>query len=78
MLKQWLQLQWLQSAGPMNSVLLSQMIDHTTYQLYTDTRTIHPVSVTRFPSFRTQPLENLSVDSVNKWIPEQPSPWRKS
>ena len=30
------------------------------------------------PSFRTQPLENLSVDSVKKWIPEQPSPWRKS
>ena len=39
---------------------------------------IHPVSITRFPSFRTQPQENLCVDSVNKWIPEQPSPWRKS
>ena len=37
---------------------------------------IHPVSVTRFPSFRTQTLENLSVDSV-KWVPGQPSPWRK-
>ena len=39
---------------------------------------VHPVSITRFPSFRTQTLENLSVDSVNKWIPEQPRPWRKS
>ena len=39
---------------------------------------LHPVSITRFPSFRTQPLESLSVDSANKWIPEQPSPWRKS
>ena len=24
---------------------------------------IHPVSITMFPSFRTQPLESLSVDS---------------
>ena len=39
---------------------------------------VHMVSITRFPSFRTQPLENLSVDSVKKWIPVQPSPWRKS
>ena len=39
---------------------------------------VHPVSVRRFPCFRTQPLESLSVDSVKKWIPEQPSPWRKS
>ena len=39
---------------------------------------IHPVSITRFPSLRTQPLENLSVDSVTKWTPEQPSPWRNS
>ena len=39
---------------------------------------VHTVSITRFPSFRTQPLESLSVDSVNKWIPEQPRPWRKS
>ena len=38
---------------------------------------IHPVSVRRFPSFRTQPLEDFSVDSVNKSL-EQPSPWRKS
>ena len=27
---------------------------------------VHPVSITRFPSFRTQTLESLSVDSVNK------------
>ena len=27
---------------------------------------LHPVSITRFPSFRTQPLESLSVDSVTK------------
>ena len=39
---------------------------------------LHPVSITRFPSFRTQTLESLSVDSVNKQVPEQPRPWRKS
>ena len=39
---------------------------------------IHPVSVRRFPSFRTQPLENLTPLPMNKWISEQPSPWRKS
>ena len=38
----------------------------------------HPVSVTRFPSFRTQTLENLSHYLWNKWVPEQPRPWRKS
>ena len=39
---------------------------------------LHPVSLRRFPSFRTQPLENLTPLSMNKWVPEQPSPWRKS
>ena len=39
---------------------------------------IHPVSVRRFPSFRTQPLESLKTLPMNKWVPEQPSPWRKS
>ena len=39
---------------------------------------LHPVSVRRFPSFRTQPLENITPLPMNKWIPEQPSPWRKS
>ena len=39
---------------------------------------VHPVSVTRFPSFRTQPLENLKPLPMNKWVPEPPSPWRKS
>ena len=39
---------------------------------------IHPVSLRRFPSFRTQPLENLTPLPTNKWISEQPSPWRKS
>ena len=29
-------------------------------------RVLHPVSITRFPSFRTQPLEHISADSVNK------------
>ena len=53
-------------SGPLNSRILVRRL------------AVHPVSITRFPSFRTQPLENLSVDSVNKWIPEQPSPWRKS
>ena len=38
---------------------------------------IHPVSLRRFPSLRTQPLESLAPLSVNKWVPEQPSPWRK-
>ena len=38
----------------------------------------HPVSVRRFPSFRTQPLESLTSLSMNKWVPEQPSPWRNS
>ena len=40
--------------------------------------TLHPVSVTRFPSFRTQTLEDLSRYLWNKWVPEQPRPWRKS
>ena len=31
-----------------------------------------------FPSFRTQPLENLTPLPMNKWSSEQPSPWRKS
>ena len=39
---------------------------------------IHPVSVRRFPSFRTQPLESLTPLPMNKWISEQPSPWRTS
>ena len=38
---------------------------------------LHPVSVRRFPSFRTQPLGNLTPLPMNKWISEQPSPWRK-
>ena len=29
------------------------------------------------PSFRTQPLECFTPLSMNKWVPEQPSPWRK-
>ena len=40
-------------------------------------RGVHPVSVRRFPSFRTQPLENITPLPMNKWVPEQPSPWRK-
>ena len=38
---------------------------------------LHPVSVRRFPSFRTQPLENLTPLPMNKLIFERPSPWRK-
>ena len=38
---------------------------------------LHPVSVRRFPSFRTQPLDNITPLPMNKWISEQPSPWRK-
>ena len=37
-------------------------------------RPLHPVSVRRFPSFRTQPLENLSVDSVNNGFLSNPAP----
>ena len=32
----------------------------------------------RSPFSRTQPLENLTQPSMNKWVPEQPSPWRNS
>ena len=39
---------------------------------------LHPVSITRFPSFRTQTLENLSHYLWTKTISEQPRPWRKS
>ena len=39
---------------------------------------VHPVSFRRFPSFRTQTLENLTPLPMNKWVPAQPSPWRKS
>ena len=35
---------------------------------------IHPVSITRFPSFRTQPLESLSVDSVKNGFLSNPAP----
>ena len=35
---------------------------------------IHPVSVGRFPSFRTQPLANLSVDSVTNGFLSNPAP----
>ena len=35
---------------------------------------LHPVSVRRFPSFRTQPLENLSVDSVKHGFLSNPAP----
>ena len=35
---------------------------------------LHPVSITRFPSFRTQPLENLSVDSVTNGFLSNPAP----
>ena len=55
--------------------------DNTTTTTTTDTNTnniVHQVSIRKFPSFRTQLLESLSVDSVQKWIPEQPSPWRTS
>ena len=35
---------------------------------------LHPVSVRRFPSFRTQPLANLSVDSVKHGFLSNPAP----
>ena len=42
--------------------------------MYRTKRTIHPVSVRRFPSFWTQPLENLSVDSVTNGFLSNPAP----
>ena len=45
----------------------------------TDTTNANITMIGRLLSSRaTQPLEDLSVDSVKEWIPEQPSPWRKS
>ena len=41
---------------------------------YSDTPGLHY----KIPVFSDPAPGNLSVDSVNKWIPEQPSPWRKS
>ena len=38
----------------------------------------HPVSLKRYPSFRTEPLEHLTPLPMNKWVPEKPSPWRTS
>ena len=35
---------------------------------------LHPVSITKFPSFRTQPLEHLSVDSVKNAFLSNPAP----
>ena len=35
---------------------------------------VHPVSITRFLSFRTQPLENLRVDSVKNGFLSNPAP----
>ena len=35
---------------------------------------LHPVSITRFPSFRTQTLENISVDSVKHRFLSNPDP----
>ena len=35
---------------------------------------LHPVSITRFPSFRTQTLESLSVDSVKNGLLSNPDP----
>ena len=38
---------------------------------------VHPVSVRKFPSFRTSPWKTLAATNDKK-ITEQPSPWRKS
>ena len=35
---------------------------------------LHPVFITRFPSFRTQPLESLSIDSVKNGFLRSPAP----
>ena len=45
-----------------------------TYYILHITHGIHPVSITRFPFFRTQPLENLSVDSVKNGFLSNPAP----
>ena len=36
------------------------------------TKSVHPVSITRLKSFRTQPLENLSVDSIKSGFLSNP------
>ena len=51
---------------------------HVAHSLAASHNKLHPVSLRRFPSFRTQPLENLTPPSMNKWVPEQPSHWRTS
>ena len=35
---------------------------------------LHPVSITRFPFFRTQTLESLSVDNVKNGFLSNPDP----
>ena len=42
--------------------------------IYILTLSLHPVSVRRFPSFRTQPLEKPQQLPMNKTTSEQPSP----
>ena len=59
---------WFDSRGGYLSLFLAR----------TSRETLHPVSVRRFPSFRTQPLENFMPLPMQKTISEQPSPWRKS
>ena len=42
---------------------------------------VHPIPITRFRSFRTQPLENLSAAvklPIKKKVSGQPNPWKKS
>ena len=42
--------------------------------MFYELHNLHPVSITRFPSFRTQTLENLSVDSVENGFLSNPDP----
>ena len=70
---------WRRTLGPTRSRTSSTSSTSThRARLTSRSHPIHPVSLRRFPSFRTQPLENLMPLSTNKWVPEQPSPWRKS
>ena len=47
---------------------------HNYLLLWTSPSGLPPVSVRRFPSFWTQPLENLSIDSVTNGFLSNPAP----
>ena len=56
------------------SVLLSLSVTIVIIIIITIFSSVHPVPVRSFPSFRTQHLENLSVDSVKNGFLSNPAP----